>query len=362
MDTLRGSGIRVQRTPVDYIDLGRVFGKKKGLDPSVPGDAEQLKAVAQGYQTGAYNDEQIQQFIQENPATEIFLAPVLAQTRARRSEAQQYFSPGRSLIEQPDVIERAKAGEPVAPTQPRADFTGALTSALHRGDVDFATKLHGLAPKPETKESPFAKVNPKDYTPESIRRFEQSGGKDYSLLTPYDPDKATKEGDKLFNWEKKLRDEYRGLSKPFIDVRDSYGRIQESAKNPSAAGDLSMIFNYMKMLDPESVVRESEFATAAASGSYGARIQGLVNRALSGERLADSVRQDFIKRAEALYKRQLATQKKNEAQYRSLAKKYGVKDDRVVTDFDLEAMKEAQETKVIGGKTYVKINGEWFEQ
>ena len=34
------------------------------------------------------------------------------------------------------------------------------------------------------KESPFKKLDPKDYTPESVRAFMQSGGKDHSLLQP----------------------------------------------------------------------------------------------------------------------------------------------------------------------------------
>ena len=48
-------------------------------------------------------------------------------------------------------------------------------------------------------------------------------------------------------------------------MREAFGRIRKAAdvKNPSAANDLSMIFNFMKTLDPESTVRESEFRSAA---------------------------------------------------------------------------------------------------
>jgi hypothetical protein len=55
------------------------------------------------------------------------------------------------------------------------------------------------------------------------------------------------------------------------------------------------------MLDPGSVVRESEFATAAASGSFGEQIQGLVTKLINGEKLPDSVRQGFIENAKGLY-------------------------------------------------------------
>lgn len=127
-----------------------------------------------------------------------------------------------------------------------------------------------------------------------------------------------------FDRADKLRDEFNAQSKEFIKVRDAYNRIGASAESPSAAGDLSMIFNYMKMLDPGSVVRESEFATAAQSGSYGARIQGMVQKALTGERLADSVRADFIDRANKLYKAALDGHVQLENEYGILADRASV--------------------------------------
>ena len=41
-----------------------------------------------------------------------------------------------------------------------------------------------LAQSLKTPESPFAKVNPKDFTPDSVRAFTQGGGRDFSLLVP----------------------------------------------------------------------------------------------------------------------------------------------------------------------------------
>lgn len=45
-------------------------------------------------------------------------------------------------------------------------------------------------------------------------------------------------------------------------VMTMYQKVQGAAERPSAANDLAMIFAYMKMLDPGSVVREQEFANA----------------------------------------------------------------------------------------------------
>ncbi len=98
-----------------------------------------------------------------------------------------------------------------------------------------------------------------------------------------------------------VRDDFNQLTSQFRDVSAAYSRVQAAAADPSGAGDLALIFNYMKMLDPDSVVRESEFETAAATGDYGAQIQGFVNSIINGQHLAEEVRADFVDRAERLY-------------------------------------------------------------
>ena len=72
-----------------------------------------------------------------------------------------------------------------------------------------------------------------------------------------------------FNQAAKLRGEFTDINKIFRDARDSFGKIQQSAINPTAAGDFSMIYNYVKMLDP-GVVKEgsSEQRSCADSEVY----------------------------------------------------------------------------------------------
>lgn len=99
------------------------------------------------------------------------------------------------------------------------------------------------------------------------------------------------------------RKEFSGLQrvKEFDNISNAYGRIVASVEEPSPAGDLALIFNYMKMLDPSSVVRESEFAAAAQAGSYGDRIAALVGNLKEGTRLSPAQRADFVDRATKLY-------------------------------------------------------------
>jgi len=83
-------------------------------------------------------------------------------------------------------------------------------------------------------------------------------------------------------------------------VKVSYDTISLAAENPSAAGDLSLIFQYMKVLDPGSTVREGEFANAQNAAGVPARIRNLFNNWAEGQRLNDDQRQDFVKQAKKI--------------------------------------------------------------
>lgn len=100
--------------------------------------------------------------------------------------------------------------------------------------------------------------------------------------------------------ESKFRKEYSDQTKGYQEVKSAYQRIL--ASEDTAVGDLSLIFGYMKMLDPGSVVREGEFATAQNAAGVPDRVMNLYNRALSGQRLNPSQRQSFKGQAEKLYK------------------------------------------------------------
>lgn len=105
--------------------------------------------------------------------------------------------------------------------------------------------------------------------------------------------------DQIFEQEDKLRKEYTNLTSTVRDVQASYQRVLASENTP--AGDIALIFNYMKMLDPGSVVREGEFATAANAGGIPDRVWNIYNKALSGERLAPHQRDMFSNQAKSLY-------------------------------------------------------------
>jgi len=130
----------------------------------------------------------------------------------------------------------------------------------------------------------------------------------------------------------KLRVTYTSESKDFVVVRDAYNRIQASASDPSAAGDLALIFNYMKVLDPGSTVREGEFATAQNSAGIPDILRARYNKVQNGQRLADSQRTDFVDRSNKLFSAQQLQQQKINDNYSFLTKSAGVPPEFVVRD------------------------------
>jgi hypothetical protein len=121
-----------------------------------------------------------------------------------------------------------------------------------------------------------------------------------------------------------IRKELQPYRRTMVEVDAAYRKVKNSANNPSAAGDLSLIFNYMKMLDPGSVVREGEFANAQNSTGVPDRIRNMYNRVLSGERMNPTMRQDFIGQANKVYDAQYQSFDNLRKGYEDLANRKGV--------------------------------------
>lgn len=106
-----------------------------------------------------------------------------------------------------------------------------------------------------------------------------------------------------------FRKEITDNSKDFLTARDAMGRIEANAKRSldeaSPAANLALVFNFMKVLDPNSVVRESEFANAARARAEFERVESLgfpvptiakqaLERMKTGEILTENQVKDFL--------------------------------------------------------------------
>lgn len=135
--------------------------------------------------------------------------------------------------------------------------------------------------------------------------------------------------------EAELRKEFTGQQqvKDYQIVRNAFANVQAAAKNPSAAGDLSMIFAYMKILDPNSVVREQEFANAQNAAGVPERIRNVYNRIMSGERLSPEQRNDFINQASKLHDNSMRQYEAVRQQFGTIAKGARARPDQVLIDY-----------------------------
>jgi hypothetical protein len=164
-----------------------------------------------------------------------------------------------------------------------------------------------------------------------VPRYIDTGEPVYPTDVPKPDDTPPYNGDQ-FKGESGLRQEYNNLNttKDFGLQTQAYQRVLSSAKDPSAAGDLALIFNYMKVLDPGSTVREGEFATAQNSGSLPERIWSQYNKIMSGERLTPDIRKDFVKRAGDLFKGASDVQGSINKRYGDLATHYNFNPDNIL--------------------------------
>jgi hypothetical protein len=114
-------------------------------------------------------------------------------------------------------------------------------------------------------------------------------------------DKAeTQTAQDIAKYTNELADDFRTENKEFDSAFTSFRKVTNAATKPDPTGadDIALIFGFMKVLDPNSVVREGEFATAQNSGSVPQSILAVYNQVLSGTRLTPDQRTNFLNSAQ----------------------------------------------------------------
>ncbi len=139
-----------------------------------------------------------------------------------------------------------------------------------------------------------------------------------------------------FKNEKTLREEFEDRSKSFVKVRDAFGQIRDSlAGDITAPATLAAATKFMKMLDPESVVRESELNMALKSTGLMDRFLNLHNVVTKGGVLTPAQAAEIQRIAGVLYQTAETNQKKVSDYYTGLANDYKLDPKRIVRDLSL---------------------------
>ena len=142
----------------------------------------------------------------------------------------------------------------------------------------------------------------------------------------------------IFDAENKLADDHKMQAKDFIAVRDAYSRLDTAMEKAttSAPAALAGATVFMKLLDPGSVVRESELGMALAATGAIDRMENYYNTLKNGKVLTESQAKEFKLVGKQLYEAAKTNQTQLDQHYTGRAKAYGLDPSKVVGDYYLK--------------------------
>jgi hypothetical protein len=110
-------------------------------------------------------------------------------------------------------------------------------------------------------------------------------------------------GQKGFENEMALGSKFKAepIYKDFNDMKSAFGQVVSSLSAGTPIGDVAGATKIMKLLDPGSVVRESELAIAMQASGRMDRLQNYFKNFMTGEKLTTTQRDDFQALANELY-------------------------------------------------------------
>lgn len=162
---------------------------------------------------------------------------------------------------------------------------------------------------------------------------------------PTPPAGPQRPNQKVIDGEGKLRDDFnkerpveafQKTTQAFQNIRDAYTQSVNAAQEGRTLGaaDLTMVYSFMKMLDPGSTVMQGEYATAQNAPGIQEQIRAQYNRLIKGGYLSEQGRKDFLIQAGEIYNGRLGEYKKTAGSYKNTATEYGYEPRRVITRDD----------------------------
>lgn len=139
-------------------------------------------------------------------------------------------------------------------------------------------------------------------------------------------------GQKGLENELKIRGEFKSepIYKAHQEVESAYRQISSSLKMASPAGDLAGATKIMKILDPGSVVRESELGMAMKASGALDRLQNYADNIIKGTKLTPDQRKDFQALADQLYGESVKQYNTKRGEYAGFARDYKLNPDRIL--------------------------------
>ena len=134
--------------------------------------------------------------------------------------------------------------------------------------------------------------------------------------------------------EMKLADDYRVESKGWAETATAIGMVRAALKtattNPGSA--LAAGTKFMEILDPTSVVRESELGMALNASGWFDRATNIANQLQSGKVMTPTQAKNLEAAADALFKEAKTAQLEIDKAFETRAKSYGANPKNIITD------------------------------
>lgn len=177
----------------------------------------------------------------------------------------------------------------------KGDVTGALALPnTYGGTTPYqAALVKASIPEQPTSMREFAEAQRNPQFANFLQAQNQAKGTNINVNT----------GQHGFDNALKLRTDFRAepIYKGFEEVKSANNQIQQAAKMATPAGDLAAATKMMKILDPGSVVRESELGMAMAASGLEDRARNYANMVITGQKLTPTQRKDFTELGQQLY-------------------------------------------------------------
>jgi hypothetical protein len=115
------------------------------------------------------------------------------------------------------------------------------------------------------------------------------------------------------------------IYKDYSDMQSAYGQVVSSLKQGTPIGDVAGATKVMKLLDPGSVVRESELGIAMAAAGRMDRLQSYFSNMMSGNKLTPTQRDDFQSLSNELFAAASQAYNNKRREYEEFGTSYGFK-------------------------------------
>jgi hypothetical protein len=171
------------------------------------------------------------------------------------------------------------------------------------------------------------------------------------------PRSTYKDANQVAGVASKLRGDFEAapVYKNHAATSEAFRKLERAFAEASPAGDIAATYSFMKMMDPNSVVRESEFMMLGKTGSLPEQIQQLFNRAASGEGLTPAMRADIQKKAREVYANSQTFFKKHQGNYTEMAQRFRIDPRNVV--YDLEDAEPTAAPPAVTGAVPTGVGG-----